>query len=50
MRGFSFSWKRFLRITGIKQQVVRETGIPNTKQGWERKIGGVIIYALFGEE
>ena len=49
MRGFSFSLKRFLGITGIKQSIVRQTGIPTTKQGVERKIGGAIINALFGK-
>jgi hypothetical protein len=50
MRGFSFSWKRFIGITQVKQQIARETGIPSTKQGLERKIGGTIIKALFGEK
>ena len=47
MKGFSFSWKRFLGITQVKQQFARETRIPTTKQGMERKIGGAIIKALF---
>ncbi len=47
MRGFSFSWKRFIGITQAKQQVARSTGIPTTKQGIERKIGGIILKALF---
>jgi len=47
MRGFSFSWKRFLGITQVKQQIARETGIPTTKQGLERKIGGAILKAIF---
>lgn len=50
MRGFSFSWKRFIGITQVKQEVARQTGIPTTKQGLERKIGGTIIKALFGEK
>jgi len=49
MRGFSFSFKRFLGITGLKQSIARQTGIPTTKQGVERKIGGAIIKALFGK-
>jgi hypothetical protein len=47
MRGFSFSWKRFIGITQVKQQIARETGIPTTKQGVERKIGGAFIKFLF---
>ena len=50
MRGFSFSWKRFIGITQVKQQIARETGIPTTKGGLERKIGGAIIKALFGKK
>ena len=49
MRGFSFSLKRFLGITGVKQSIARQTGIPTTKQGVERKIGGAIIKAVFGK-
>jgi len=49
MKGFSFSWKRFLGVTGAKQTFARQTGIPTTKQGLERKIGGAVIKALFGK-
>ena len=49
MRGFSFSWKRFIGITKVKHQIARKTGIPMTKQGAERKIGGTIIKAIFGK-
>ena len=41
--GVTFSWKRALGITKIKQQIARKTGIPTTKQGLERKIGSMII-------
>lgn len=50
MRGFSFSLKRFLGITQVKQQIARETGIPTTKSGIERKIGGIVIKAIFGKK
>ena len=49
MRGFSFSWKRFLGVTQVKQQIARKTGIPTTQNGLERKIGSVIIKAIFGK-
>ena len=49
MRGFSFSWKRFLGITGMKQSIARKTGIPTTKGGAERKIGSFIIKLIFGK-
>lgn len=41
--GLSFSLKRAVGITAIKQKVSKATGIPMTKQGLERKIGGAII-------
>jgi hypothetical protein len=43
IRGFSFSWKRLLGITGVKQQIARGTGIPTTQSGLERKIGNTVI-------
>ena len=46
--GLSFSWKRALGITQAKQQISRKTGIPTTKAGVERKIGNMLLKALFG--
>ena len=46
--GLSFSWKRALGITQAKQQISRKTGIPTTKEGVERKIGNMLLKALFG--
>ena len=45
--GVSFSWKRALGITKAKQELSRETGIPMTKQGLERKVGNIILKTLF---
>ncbi|MCX6277246.1 MAG: hypothetical protein NT004_04005 [Bacteroidetes bacterium] len=50
MRGFTFSWKRFLGITQVKQEIARETGIPTTRSGLEKKIGSAILKALFGKK
>lgn len=47
--GFSFSLKRALGVTAIKQKVSQKTGIPLTKQGLERKIGGEILKTLIGK-
>lgn len=44
--GVTFSWKRALDITKIKQQIARETGIPTTKHGLEQKIGATILSLL----
>ena len=46
--GVSFSLKRALGITQLKQKVARETGVPTSRQGLERKIGKTIIDLLFG--
>jgi hypothetical protein len=47
--GLSFSLKRALGITAVKQKIARKTGIPTTKQGLERKIGKAIINILFNK-
>lgn len=48
--GLSFSWKRALGISQIKQQIARQTGIPTSKIGIERKIGKTILKLLLGEK
>lgn len=45
--GLSFSWKRALGITQVKQKIARQTGIPTTKSGIERKIGKMILKSIF---
>lgn len=47
--GLSFSWKRAVGISQVKQQIARKTGIPTTKAGLERKIGKTIIKTIFGK-
>ena len=47
--GLTFSLKRAIGITKVKQSISRATGIPMTKQGVERKIGGSIIKAVTGK-
>ncbi len=49
MRGLTFSWKRLIGVTQAKQKIVRETGIPTTKSGMERKLGAAIIRMIFGK-
>ena len=44
--GLSFSLKRAVGVTKIKQKVSNATGIPMTKQGLERKIGGSVVKAM----
>ena len=48
--GFSFSLKRALGITAVKQNISKKTGIPLTKQGVERKIGSAILKKVTGKK
>lgn len=48
--GLSFSLKRAVGITKVKQNIARATGIPMTKQGLERKIGSAVIKAITGKK
>jgi hypothetical protein len=48
--GFSFSWKRLLGISGLKNHIARKIGIPTTKYGRERKLGALIIKWIFGNK
>lgn len=45
--GISFSLKRALGVTAVKQKIARKTGIPMTKQGLERKVGKTLIDLIF---
>lgn len=47
--GLSFSWKRALGISQTKQRIARQTGIPTTKVGMERKLGSMILKLIFGK-
>ena len=50
--GLSFSLKRALGVTAVKQKIARKTGVPLTKQGAERKIGSAILkdYSTIGTQ
>lgn len=45
--GVSFSWRRLLGISGAKSSIAQSTGIPTTRGGAERKIGGWFLNLLF---
>lgn len=47
--GVSFSWKRTLGITQAKQKFARQTGMPTSKAGLERKLGKALLIVLFGK-
>lgn len=48
--GLTFSWKRALGITQARQQLAHKTGIPTSKAGLERKVGSMIVSAIFGKK
>ena len=48
--GVSFSLKRALGITQAKQKFARETGIPTSKTRLERKVGQMVLDAIFGKK
>ena len=48
--GLSFSLKRAIGVSALKQKVARKTGLPVTKQGLERKIGGKIVKTVSGNK
>ena len=48
--GLSFSLKRAVGVTKVKQQIARATGIPITRQGLEREIGGAVLKAVTGKK
>lgn len=41
--GVTFSWNRALGITQLKLKIAKKIGVPLTKYGLERKIGGTIV-------
>jgi hypothetical protein len=41
--GFSFSLNRAIGVTSAKQKLARQTGIPTSKSGLERKVGSSVI-------
>lgn len=45
--GFSFSWKRAIGLTAMKQNIARKSGIPTTKNGIQRKVGKIIFDTIF---
>ena len=47
-KGVTFSWKRLLGLDQIKRNIAKQTGIPMTKAGVERKIGSAVIALIVG--
>ena len=40
--GLSFSWKRALGISKVKQKISKSTGVPMSKSGRQRKVGKML--------
>ena len=47
--GLTFSWKRALGITRLKQWIARKTGVPTTRQGRQRKMERTFFRSFFGK-
>ena len=41
--GTSFSWKRALGLTQLRQHISKMLGVPTTRSGLERRIGRTIL-------
>lgn len=41
--------KKIVRIPGAKQKFARQTGMPTSKAGLERKLGKALLIVLFGK-
>jgi len=50
MKRLAFSPRRAIGISGIKAKMPRNTGIPTTKQGLERKTGQAVISSVIGRK
>lgn len=48
--GLSFSWKRVVGLSALKSKFSRHVGVPLTRSGRERKVGRVLLSALFGRK
>ena len=48
--GLTFSLKRAVGISALKQKVAKKTGLPLTKQGLKRKIGNTVIKDVTGKK
>jgi hypothetical protein len=44
--GVSFSWSRAIGLSALKGKISRETGIPLTRSGREKKIGHLVVHSL----
>lgn len=45
--GVSFSLSRALGVDQLKRRIAKETGVPTTRSGMEKKIGRTVIKMIF---
>lgn len=50
LKGWSFSLKRAVGVSGLKKQIADQTGIPTTRSGLERKIGKMVLDKFMKEK
>lgn len=48
--GFSFSWKRAIGVSSVKQKFSRSIGVPLTRGGFERKLGSLLLKFILGRK
>lgn len=44
--GLSFCWKRAIGLSSAKAKLSKELGVPLTRQGRQRKVGGALGYCV----
>jgi hypothetical protein len=44
--GVSFSWRRAIGLSGLESKISRETGVPLTRSGREKKVGTWVIHGI----
>ena len=44
--GVSFSWRRAIGLSALEGKISRETGIPLTRSGREKKMGHIFIHLI----
>ncbi len=44
--GISFSLKRAIGISSLRQSISKKIGIPTTKGGLERKVGSILLNSI----
>ncbi len=46
--GLSFSWRRAFGISALLGRFARQTGVPTSESGRERKVGRTLLQMILG--